>query len=318
MSQYERTVELMLLFGELQANELESKARPTAHTACADDVDTAVKADEPSLEPSVPPRPGDQECESEINPPVTSVRTLSAHQSHTAAAASDQACIGDRESQSADSTVDADSGVCVHTSEHQPADSTDATSPGTTALQQRSSWPTPASACWQRTQTVVARVAALLEWMLSPVQLDQLAQNLHAPGETCQYFFAEEYRRLRNSLCRLLHGLLAGHMADRSLDMAHTFRAIFPVVMRAWQTCYVYAGQDATYGNALDLVKWDSTGVCFDFAAVRTLGCLLLQRLITQPDLIQNLFPGADDTVSQETKKHNAAGVQAMFSIMCK
>ena len=214
MSRHESTVKFMLLFGELQLDELVAKARPTAYTACADDVDTAVKADEPSLEPSVPPRPGDQECESGINPPVT--RTLSPHQSHTAAAASDHACVGDRGSQRADSTVDAASGVRSHASESQPADSTDVTCPGTTALQQLSLWPTPAPACWQRTQVVVARVAALLEWMLSPVQLDQLAQNLHAPGRTCEWLFAEKIQTSKKQPMPVTV-LLAGRAHGRPL-----------------------------------------------------------------------------------------------------
>ena len=81
-------------------------------------------------------------------------------------------------------------------------------------------WLTPTATAWQQTERLVAQVAALLDWMHSPVQKPKMQQQ-HA-------------QELWETLMMLLTTLVLGHIMDMSLDMRIVFCASFSAVIQGW------------------------------------------------------------------------------------
>ena len=82
-------------------------------------------------------------------------------------------------------------------------------------------WPTPNSADWQQTQTMVFQLTTVLDWMSSQVQHPKQAQH--------------DSKELRGTITQLLHHLLLGHLMDMALDLRKVFCTSFKVVIRVWQ-----------------------------------------------------------------------------------
>ena len=122
-------------------------------------------------------------------------------------------------------------------------------------------WPTPSQVTWAQTQIMVAQLAAVLFWMMGPVQKMKLG-----PWRG---------KELWETVMQLLHKLLLGHMLDMSLDMMNVFHLLFEAVVDGWQ-----------FSNGSDQ---------FDSTHVSQLGRAFLRRLVADPQLTETLFKHADD-----------------------
>ena len=149
-------------------------------------------------------------------------------------------------------------------------------------------WPTPTHATWAQTQTMVAQLAAVLHWMMGPVQKIKLG-----PWRG---------KELWETVMQLLHKLLLGHMPDMSLDMTDVFHSSFEAVMDCWQFC---SGTD--YYNT------------YDNTYVSQLGRAFLRRLAADSELTERLFEHADDA-TEDGKRCDTVinGILTICSFMSK
>ena len=139
-------------------------------------------------------------------------------------------------------------------------------------------WPTPNSADWQQTQTMVFQLTTVLEWMFSQVQHPKKAQH--------------DSKELRGTITQLLHHLLLGHLMDMALDMRKVFSTSFKVVIRVWQ------GMES---------NWVESHTDHSSASIRLrssmpegglgaqLGRAFLRRFIADPAMAEHLFKDAPD-----------------------
>lgn len=186
----------------------------------------------------------------------------------------------------------------------------------TTAQQQRRDhWPTPTPAAWKLTQKLVAQVAAVLEWLQSPVQHENLAQ-LHELDEEWDCNGISDHIDLQNLLSQILCELLLGHILDLALDMTELFQTAFGITLQGWAACSPECFHELPE-NAGTLIMQHGISTVLNGIHARQLGQVMLQRLAMDDQLAQKVARAfAQPSASNPLHRSSDMAVSAIFQML--